>query len=192
MNVDTVDWTIIGQLQSDGRTSFRDLGKSIGFSGLGAKKRVDKLLRQDVIRISALVNADALNLHLAMILLEMESAEALRKMLNRYRECPRVVSFFTTTGGYNLIALVMAENSDTLKSESMERCALRSGEGIRRSEFNPISTINHSAFLPLKRCEPSMKSEITPCGVDCRACPSFQDQKCVGCPSTSYYNGPLK
>jgi len=194
--LDDVDWKIIRQLQLDGRTTFKELGDAVGFTSLGAKKRFEKLLKKRILHPSALVNVDALDLRLAVILLEMESAEAMRKIMDRYRECPRVINFFTTMGGYNLIALVMAEDQGTLESESMERCALRSGEGIRRSEFYPIRRVHHSPFIPLRAhsIKESIKEsrDIAPCGVDCRECPSFRDQKCLGCPSASCYRGPLK
>ncbi len=190
--MDDVDWKLIMQLQSNGRKTFKQLGEAIGFTSLGAKKRVDKLIKKGLISISALVNPDALNLRLALILLEMESAEAMRKIIDRYSGCPRVINFFTTLGGFNLIALVMAEDQPTLESESMEKCALRSGEGIRRSEFFPIGRIDHSSFLPLRVHTLKKKSDITPCGVHCKDCPSFQNQKCVGCPSIKYYKGPLE
>jgi len=180
------------QLQKNGRTTFKELGETIGFTSLGAKKRVDKLLKKGHIRISALINSDALNLRLALILLEVESAEAMRKIIKRYSGCPRIINFFTTMGGFNLIALVMAEDQATLESESMEKCALRSGEGIRRSEFFPLGKVDNSSFLPLKAHTLTKKENITPCGVQCKDCPSFQDKTCVGCPSLSYYRGPLK
>ncbi len=191
MTVDKIDWKLITELQSDGRKTFKDLGEKIGFTSLGAKKRVVKLLEKGVINISALVNTEALNLCLALILLEIENAEAMRKIIERYNKCPRVINVFTTIGGYNLIALVMAENQSTLESESMERCALRSGEGIRRSEFYLIGRAHHTPFLPLKVVASEEKHNITPCGVQCNNCPSFTSNKCVGCPALSYYRGPL-
>ena len=51
--MDIIDWKLIMQLQSDGRTTFKDLGETIGFTSLGAKKRVDKLLNKGIIDISA-------------------------------------------------------------------------------------------------------------------------------------------
>ena len=180
------------QLQSDGRKTFKELGDVIGFTSLGAKKRVDKLLKKGLIHISALVNTDALNLRLALILLEIESAEAMRKIMDRYNTCPRVINFFTTMGGFNLIALVMAEDQATLESECMEKCALRSGEGIRRSEVFLIGRVHHYPFLPLKANTLRDKAETTPCGVRCKECTSFKEKKCVGCPALSYYRGPLK
>ena len=192
MTLDKIDWKLITELQTDGRKTYKELGDTIGFTSLGAKKRVDKLLKQGTINISALVNADALNLCLALIMLEIESAEAMRKIIERYSRCPRVINVFTTIGGFNLIALVMAEDQETLESESMEQCALRSGEGIRRSEFYLIGSVHHTPFLPLKSSALRGRSEVTPCGVHCNSCQSFTDKKCVGCPSSSYYRGPLK
>jgi DNA-binding Lrp family transcriptional regulator len=190
--LDEIDWKLIMKLQSDGRKTFKELGDAIGFTSLGAKKRVDKLLNKKLIHISALVNTDALNLRLALILLEIESAEAMRKIMDRYTKCPRVINFFTTMGGYNLIALVMAEDQATLESECMEKCALRSGEGIRRSEVYLIGRVYHYPFMPLKAESFREKAETAPCGVHCKECTSFNDQKCVGCPASSYYRGPLK
>jgi hypothetical protein len=115
----------------------------------------------------------------------------MRKIIDRYSKCPRVINVFTTMGGYNLIALVMAEDQTTLESESMEKCALRSGEGIRRSEFYLIGRVYHTPFMPLKADALRERGDTTPCGVQCKACPSFQDHKCVGCPALSYYRGPL-
>lgn len=192
MTLDEIDWKLITALQANGRKTFKELGEKIGYTSLGAKKRVDKLLNKEVINVTALVNTDALNLCLALIMLEIENAEAMRKIIERYSRCPRVINVFTTMGGYNLIALVMAEDQTTLESESMEKCALRSGEGIRRSEFYLIGRVHHTPFLPLKTNVLREKSNITPCGVQCNLCQSFQDNKCVGCPTLSYYRGPLK
>src|SRR4030042_331108 len=110
LDLDEVDWKIIRQLQLDGRQTFKELGKSIGFTGLGARKRVDKLVKHKVMQVSPLINSEALDIHLAMIFLEMESGEAMQGLLDRFSDCPRVGNFYTTLGGYNLVALVMAED----------------------------------------------------------------------------------
>jgi Lrp/AsnC family transcriptional regulator for asnA, asnC and gidA len=191
MSLDNVDWEIIKHLQLNGRKSFKELGEAVGFTGLGAKKRVEKLQKQKVIHFSTLINTEKLDLRLALILLEMENTEAMRNTIDRYRECPRIINLFTTLGGYNLVVLVMAESQDTLECEAMEQCSLRSSEGIRRSEFYPIGKIHYSPYLYI-RSVASDRNNLTPCGVDCRDCEGFQIQKCLGCPSASYYRGPLQ
>lgn len=189
--MDDIDRKIISQLQLNGRTTFEKLGKMIGYTSMGIKKRVEKLLKRDIIRVSALINIKPLKLYATIMMLEVESAEATQRLLERFRDCPRVIHIFTTLGGYNIIALVMAENQDTLESISMEKCSLRSGEGIRRSEFYPISNVHYSSFLPVREHLTHKERVIAPCNVDCRPCERYKAQKCVGCPATRYYQGPL-
>lgn len=158
---------------------------------MGAKKRVANLLKKNILQVSALVNINELNLHAAVVLIEIEGARALQKLLERFKECPRVVHIFTALGGYNVIALVVAENQSTLESISVEKCSLRSSEGIRRSEFYPIGNIHYSPFLPVRKHLARKGKKITPCNVDCRPCDRYKSEKCVGCPATTHYKGTL-
>jgi len=189
--LDEVDRKIITHLQEDGRTTLQDLAKSVGFTSMGIKKRLEKLEKKGTIKVSALINPKALKLHPAIVMLEMESAEAMQKLLDRFKECPRVIQIFKTIGGYNLIALVVAETQETLESISMEKCSLRCSEGIRRSEFYPISDTYFTPFLQIREDLTHKERLVTPCDVDCDPCNRYETQKCVGCPTTSNYKGSL-
>ena len=189
--MDEVNRKIISQLQQNGRTTFEELGHIIGFSSMGAKKRLQRLLEKGILRVAPLLNVEKLDLHAAVVLIEIESSEALEKLLERFEDCPRVVNIFTTLGGYNLIALVIAEDEDTLESISVEKCSIRSGEGIRRSEFYPIGNIQYSPFLPIREYLTHKERTTSPCNVDCQPCHRYKKEKCVGCPTTTYYRGTL-
>jgi Lrp/AsnC family leucine-responsive transcriptional regulator len=189
--IDEVDKKIITQLQADGRTTLQDLAKSVGFTSMGTKKRLERLLKKGIIKVSALINPSALKLHPAIVMLEMESAEAMQELLDRFEECPRVVQMFKTVGGYNLIALVVAETQETLESISMEKCSLRCSRGIRRSEFYPVSETYFSPFLQIRENLAHKEKKVTPCNVDCNPCNRYETKKCVGCPTTTNYKGSL-
>lgn len=189
--MDDVDRKIISKLQLNGRTTFKELGELVGYTSMGIKKRLESLQEREIIKVSAQLNTESLNLYTAIVMLEMESAEAMQKLLERFRDCPRVIHIFTTLGGYNLIALVMAEDQETLESISVEKCSLRSSEGIRRSEFYPIGNVHYSPFLPVREYLTHKERTISPCNVDCGPCQRYKAQKCVGCPTTHYYHGPL-
>ncbi|MFW6111216.1 MAG: Lrp/AsnC family transcriptional regulator [Thermoproteota archaeon] len=189
--MDEVDRTIISQLQKDGRTTLKEIADLVDFSIMGVKKRVDRLLEKGILKISALVDAQKLGLQAALILIEIENSQSLDNFLQRFRECPRVVKIFTTLGGYNIIALVIAEDQETLESISIEKCSLRSSEGIRRSEFYPIGNIHYSPFLAIREHLTHKERTKTPCNVDCEPCPRYKINKCVGCPATNYYRGTL-
>ena len=190
-DLDEVARKIISQLQQDGRTTFEELSKIIGFSSMGAKKRVERLLEKGILKVAPLLNLEKLDLHAAVVLIEIESSEALQNLLKRFEDCPRVVNIFTTLGGYNLIALVIAEDEDTLESISVEKCSIRSSGGIRRSEFYPIGNIQYSPFLPIREYLTHKERTTTPCNVDCQPCNRYKREKCVGCPATTYYRGTL-
>ena len=191
LSLDEVDRKIISKLQQNGRATFQELARIIGFSNMGVKKRVDRLLEKGILKVSSLVNVKQLGLQAAVVMIEIESSEALERLIQRFKDCPRVVNIFTTLGGYNLIALVIAEDQDTLESISMEKCSLRSSEGIRRSEFYPIGSIYYSPFLCIREHLTHKERTTTPCNVDCRPCNRYKAQKCVGCPTTIYYRGTL-
>lgn len=188
--LDEIDWKIINQLQKDGRTTFEELAKLVGFSSMGVKKRFDKLIKKEIIKISALVNIKKIDLQAAFVLIEIESAEAMENLLKRFKECPRVVYIFKTLGAYNLFALVVAEDQATLESISMEKCSLRSGEGIRRSEFIPIGNVLYNPFLSIRGNLTHKEKSIAPCSVDCQTCKRYKTE-CAGCPAASYYLGKL-
>jgi DNA-binding Lrp family transcriptional regulator len=82
--LDDIDRKIISQLQQDGRTTLQDLSKITGYTSMGTKKRLEKLLKGDIIKVSALINPNALKLHPAIVMLEMESAEAMQELISIY------------------------------------------------------------------------------------------------------------
>ncbi len=188
--MDEKDKQIITMLQADGRATLQDIAKNIGLSSMGTKKRLDKLQKDEIIKVAALINPKALKFYPAIVMLEMESAEAMQNLLNRFEACPRVVQIFKTVGGFNLVALVIAETPDTLESISMEKCSLRCSKGIRRSEFYPVSETFFSPFLQIREGL-SNKQKKAPCKVDCTPCNRFEAKKCVGCPTTVNYRGTL-
>lgn len=189
--MDDIDRKVISKLQVDGRTTLEELARATGFTSMGIRKRIQRLVDRDAVKVSALLNPFSFKLSPAIVLLEMESVEAMQSLLDRFKDCPRVVYIFKTMGGYNLIALVIAEDQDTLESISIEKCSLRSGGGIRRSEFYPIGDIYFSPFLPVREHLTHKERTTAPCRVDCKPCSRYKTQKCVGCPSTSYYRGTL-
>lgn len=181
---------IISVLQKNGRATLAEIAKPIAITSMGAKKRLDKLISRDFVRIKPLLNAEKLNLMAALVAMEIESAEALEKLLNRFCNCPRVIKFYVTTGSYNLFALVVAEDYHSLESVSLERCSLRGQEGVKRFELYPIQEIHYESFLDI-RVFPDKKLKTSPCGVYCGSCKRFEQGRCPGCPATIFYKGRL-
>ena len=67
--------------KADGRTSLEELAKTTGYTSMGTKKRLQKLLKKGTIKVSALINPAQLKLLPAIVMLEMESAEAMQELI---------------------------------------------------------------------------------------------------------------
>ncbi len=188
--IDEKDRIILEELQKDGRKTFVEIAKRVGLTSMGAKKRVESLIGRGIIKVRALLNVDKLDVKLALIAMEVESGKALRELLKRFEDCPRIIKFFVTTGSFNLFALVWAEDYHTLESISLESCSLRAQKGVRRFEFYPIMEIYYDSFMDIK-VTADKKLSKAPCGVRCDICERFKNYKCLGCPATEHYRGKL-
>jgi len=189
--VDEFDKKLLEILFKNGRAKLSDIAKSLGYTSMGIKRRLDKLMRSGLVQISALVNFRKIKLLLALIYLEVENANYAKRIIRRFEKCPRVINIFTTLGGYNLIALVFAEDLDTMESISIEKCSLRSQPGVRRSEFYPVGEVYYSHYLPIRFDLAHKSLDISPCGVDCKTCTRFINSKCAGCAATKIYRGQI-
>lgn len=183
--MDEIDRKIISILQKNGRVTLQSIAKEVGLSTMGVKKRLEKLLKENI-KIKALINAK--NLILAIIAMEIEDAESLRNIIEKFKDCPRIVRFFVTTGSFNLFALIWVEDYHTLESVSLEKCSLRAQKGIRRFEIYPVQEVHYEPFIDIKvTSEKSL--EFAPCGVHCGSCKRYKEERCMGCPSTRFYRG---
>ncbi len=68
--------------------------------------------------------------------------------------------------------------------------SIRAQKGIRRSEAIIGEVPAVPKYLPI-RVIPNKESEIAPCGIHCGRCLRYENEKCLGCPATKYYRGPL-
>jgi len=180
---------IINLLQKDGRIKFSELGRILGISHVAVKKHINKMVKEDLLNISAYLNPKKLNAKLIIVLSEVES-ESLDRFVRIFSRCPRVVFFFTATGVYNLIVLFLVENEDMMKIIAVGVCCIRSMPGIRKSEVYVLEDIIYPKYFPI-RIIADRKSDTTPCGLKCENCKYYVGGKCLACPATKYYRGPL-
>ena len=82
---DEKDRVIIAELQKDGRTPIVEISREIGLSSMGAKKRIDRILSEGIVKVKALVNIEKLGIKLAMIAMELETGSALRELIRKLK-----------------------------------------------------------------------------------------------------------
>jgi len=186
--MDDIDKKIISILQEDGRASLSSIGKELGLSHVAIMNRL-KNLSERLVKVSAALNAEYLGFRVAIVNAEVETPERLRELAEIFSKCPRIVFLTTTTGAYNLMTIMTAEDANTLNA-IVEVCSVRAQKGIRRSEATIGEAPTVPKYLPIKIVATKI-DEDAPCGINCGLCIRYKEKKCLGCPATKYYRGPL-
>ncbi|RLG47049.1 MAG: hypothetical protein DRN92_04025 [Thermoproteota archaeon] len=184
--MDRIDLSIIEELRKDGRLSLSDLGRKIGMSHVAIRRRLKRLIESKIMRVSTELNVKTFEFKLAMVMMEVETYEKLTELVSTYIKCPRTLMILHCLGGFNLLAMMWAENDDTLRSV-LDSCSIRTREGVRRSEVC-VGELLHPEYLSIPIVS-SSDLEISPCGLDCSGCRRYQEDKCLGCPRTRRYRG---
>ncbi len=189
MQMDNIDKRLVSILLHDGRRSLSDMKSQLGISHVAIGKRLEKLLNEDVVRVTTAVNLRKLDAKLLFIAIETENSEVAERIVHKYADCPRLVMLAPVTGRYNLFAIMIAEDVWSLES-TMGTCSLRTEPGVRKSEtwFGNAPLV--PTYMPLDLAPGSGKREA-PCGKNCSECKRYTDDKCSGCPATSHYRGVL-
>ncbi|MEM2754981.1 MAG: Lrp/AsnC family transcriptional regulator, partial [Candidatus Methanomethylicia archaeon] len=176
---------IIKILQDDGRVSISSIGRMLNVSHVAVLKRLKKIERENILKFSALINPKVLELKFATIFGDVQDYDSLQLLLKTFEKCPRIVFLAPMVAGYNFIAIMVAENQDVLENV-ISICAIRNFKGIRRAEVYITSTPKIPKYIPF-RIITERNLENTPCGMKCKTCSAYIEDKCIGCPSTKYY-----
>ena len=185
-DLDSKNKKLIAELQKDGRKSLTDLGKILDLSHVSVQKRLKKLVENDNIQISANISTSKMELSYAVVLIEVDSYDKLKSVIEKFSRCPRLVFFGTMTGAYNVISILVAETQDTLQSV-INVCSMRNEPGLRRSDVFIIDIPVKPQFVPMSLLLRNDKDQ-SPCGTNCNICERYASKKCAGCPGTKWYN----
>lgn len=121
MRLDDIDRQIVACLSGDGRMSFRELGDTIGLSAPATKRRVDRLTREGVLRIAAVLDPAAVGrgttAFVELFCGGMVEAGRLRIGLTAIDE---VVGAWTVTGDADALVHLAVADTDHLE-HALER-----------------------------------------------------------------------
>jgi len=186
--LDSVAKQLIRALQEDGRLSLTELGRRLGISHVAVGKRLKKLTSEGVVKVQANLSVKSLGLRLLAVLIEVEGRESLDRLCSIFSRCPRMLLLSTLIAGYNLLALMVAEDERVLESITT-CCAIRDAPGIKRTEVYLLGNVIMPEHVPLRLI--AGRGEESPCGRRCLLCPRFKEERCLGCPAVERYRGSL-
>ena len=132
-NLDDIDLRILQELFEDGRKSFVEIAKDTKLSSVGVKKRIEKLLREDIVRIQGFMNIEKMYAMSAVIGVEADS-KTLAGLVERFRRSHFVYMLVKTSGRYNLVVGVLASDLGSL--ESFITKEIRDKKGVKQIEVS--------------------------------------------------------
>lgn len=152
LRIDEIDRRIIALLTEDARASFREIGESVGLSAPAVKRRVDRMVAEDVISgFSARISPDALGWHaqawVSVTYAGNVTPSAIRDILE---SIPQVVAAYTVSGDADVLVHLRAADMADLEG-SLE--TLRASGAVARTE----STIVLSTLL--ERSSPGWQTD---------------------------------
>ena len=112
LRMDPVDHRIVELLRQDGRAPYTELAPAVGLSVSATKRRVDRLIRDQVIRgFVAVVDPQVLgwNTH-AVVQLFTNGTVPFPRMRDDLAALPEIVEAFTVSGAADAMLRVVAED----------------------------------------------------------------------------------
>jgi DNA-binding Lrp family transcriptional regulator len=188
--IDKIDSEICSYLFKDGREKYTEIGmklktiKGSKLSHVSVQKRIQKLIDNSLMKIQANVNVAKMGLISAFIMIETMDFAAQRRIIERFRLCPRVVMMDLVSGKYNIIMRAMAPNLKDL--ECFLNCSRIKNEQIRDLEIYISSTNVKPKFIPIPTISFEDRKDNAPCGTRCVFCDLYKTKECSGCPATKY------
>jgi len=171
--LDDVNRFIISELLKDGRMKFTTLAKKLNVTPAAVKERIDRLLKNKVIRTSALLNAQMLFPLLSVIGIEAD-ADGVNVLTRKLRNCPLVVCMIRTSGMHNLILNTATEDIHQL--ENFLTNQIRSEPGMKHVEVNIGNASITQEFHHIKLFYEN-SPEYAPCGLR-----ADDKEVCLNCP----------
>ena len=115
MSLDESDNRIIKLLRSNPRMSYTEIADTIGMSRITVANRMKRMLDENLLDLRAEINLKNRNVKLALLGLEVVSADKWDECLAKLGSLPCVVMGFKSLGRSNLRVLIYGESDEVLE-----------------------------------------------------------------------------
>ncbi len=188
--LDDIDKAIIAAMAENARISFTEIGEKIGLSHVSIRERFLKLIKSGAIKTVSAINPEILGLELAYILLKTDGITTTRKIVEKYKNCPRILKISTVMGEYDIVALVYSEDKKQLEI-TIGNCIMKESQGIKQRSVLTIGQHVEPHFVHIRPIDKLVGKEKM-CNMDCEHCEEYIHGSCYGCPASKLYRGPFK
>jgi len=113
--LDAIDLKIIQCLSENGRESFAEIGKKVHLSSVAVKNRVDKLFKENILKIEGTLNIGQFYTLSAQIGVEADK-ETVERFIEKFEKSQEVYHLVRTVSGrYTLVIGILAHNLENIE-----------------------------------------------------------------------------
>ncbi|MBN1292908.1 MAG: Lrp/AsnC family transcriptional regulator [Candidatus Latescibacteria bacterium] len=143
--MDAIDLKIMSYLGENSRLSNREIGRRIGITEGTVRNRLDRLVNEDVLHTTALINIEKFpDLYIAFVGVKIDGRH-LTECAARIEKLPSVLTTMIVTGRYDLFAVVLAQSHKTLVDFVTDQ--LSKVSGVKDSETYVVLR-NYGQWIP--------------------------------------------
>ena len=136
---DETDRQIIFLLKRDGRLSNVEIGRQLGLAEGTVRKRLERLIAENIIRIVALAEPAAFGLTTRVLISIQAELGELNNVAQHLAQMPEVCSVSVITGSFDIIIEVALPSSDRLLSFLIDKVS--SIPGVKRTETSQVMQV---------------------------------------------------
>lgn len=155
--LDDTNRYIISEMIKNGRVKYTRLAKDLGVTPAAVKERIERLVKNNIIRPTILLNMEELYPVTCAIGVEADP-DTVKRLVKKLTPFPVVLRIIKTSGNHNLVLAVVAEDFSQL--ESFINSEIRSEPGIKHVEVNignSSGTMPDFAYMRLMAEKPKAK-----------------------------------
>ena len=146
--IDEIDEHLISLLEKDARQSSKKLAEELSVSAATVRRRINKLIQADVLRVVGAADRCKLGPCLITLLALDVEADKMESAVETLLSSPEVRYVFSTTGRFDVIAIVRFDSPEGLTHFLQKQVA--GIEGLRNSETSICLTVSKQPHvLPL-------------------------------------------
>jgi len=112
--LDEIDLKIIQKLAKNGRMSLTELSEGLEISRVAVASRIDKLIKTNLLQISARLSLDKLNYQTLLVEMQIDNSK-LAEFKKFVERAPKILHSFEITGPYNYLLICSAKNNKNLR-----------------------------------------------------------------------------
>ncbi|MCA9984017.1 MAG: Lrp/AsnC family transcriptional regulator [Anaerolineales bacterium] len=143
--MDDLDWTIIEQLQTDGRRPFTEIAKSLGVTEGTVRNRVSRLITEKLLEVRGYADPHRLGFKSPALIFVSVQPGFLDKVAEAIAELPEVSYLVAATGSADLIVEVYCRDADHLMDVISQK--IHSVPGVSHTQSTMILKV-YKEVLP--------------------------------------------